>query len=97
MGRFELAGTAASSGADTVRDTIAGKIDQLRDAQRTGRLDPAWDPVDILALVNQIATTWAAQTEIGAVAAEHAADPSPAARRAAVVTAVERLFPRVTR
>ncbi|MGQ4389160.1 TetR family transcriptional regulator [Streptomyces sp. SAS_270] len=96
-GRLELAGTAASSSADTVRDTIAGKIGQLRDAQRAGRLDPAWDPVDILALVNQIATTWAAQTEIGAVAAEHATDPSPAARRVAVVTAVERLFPRVTR
>ncbi|MDX2604434.1 TetR family transcriptional regulator [Streptomyces caniscabiei] len=96
-GRLELAGTAASSGADAVRETVAGKIDQLREAQRAGRLDPAWDPVDVLALVNQIATTWAAQTEIGAVAAERAADPSLAARRAAVVAAVERLFPRVTR
>ena len=96
-GRLELAGTTAQSCADTVRDTLAGKIDQLREAQRAGQLDPAWDPVDVLALVNQIATTWAAQTEIGAVAAEQAADPSLAARRAAVVAAVERLFPRMTR
>jgi len=94
-GRLELAGTAAPAGADTVRDTVAGKIEQLREAQRAGRLDAAWDPVDVLALVNQIATTWAAQTEIGAAAAEQAADPSLAARRAAVVTAVECLFPRV--
>ncbi|WP_181801117.1 TetR family transcriptional regulator [Streptomyces shenzhenensis] len=96
-GRLELAGTATASGADTVRDTVAGKIGQLREAQRAGQLDPAWDPVDVLALVNQIATTWAAQTEIGAVATEQAVDPSPAARRAAVVTAVEHLFPRMRR
>ncbi|MFJ9562733.1 TetR family transcriptional regulator [Streptomyces fuscichromogenes] len=95
-GRLELAGTSDPAGADTVRETVAGKIDQLRDAQRAGQLDPSWDPVDVLALVNQIATTWAAQTEIGAVAAEQATDPSPAARRAALVAAVERLFPRVT-
>ncbi|MET7897345.1 TetR family transcriptional regulator [Streptomyces mirabilis] len=95
-GRLELAGTADPAGADTIRETVAGKIDQLREAQRAGQLDPSWDPVDVLALVNQIATTWAAQTEIGAVAAEQATDPSPTARRAALVAAVERLFPRVT-
>jgi hypothetical protein len=58
-----------------------------------GKLDAHWDPVDVLALVNQIATTWAAQPEMSA-AAEHATDPSRSARRAAVVAAVERLFPR---
>ncbi|MDX3452640.1 TetR family transcriptional regulator [Streptomyces sp. ME02-8801-2C] len=96
-GRLELADTDAPSGAETIRETVARKIDQLREAQRAGQLAPEWDPVDVLALVNQIATTWAAQTEIGAVAAEQAADPSLAARRAALVAAVERLFPRVTR
>ncbi|MEU6200872.1 TetR family transcriptional regulator [Streptomyces sp. NPDC047061] len=95
-GRLELADTAASPGADPIRKTVARKIEQLHEAQRAGQLDPTWDPVDVLALVNQIATTWAAQTEIGAVAAEQAADPSLAARRAAVVSAVERLFPRAT-
>ncbi|MEV7394058.1 TetR family transcriptional regulator [Streptomyces sp. NPDC091215] len=95
-GRLELVDTAASPGANPVRETVARKIDQLREAQRAGLLDPAWDPVDVLALVNQIATTWAAQTEIGAVAAEQATDPSLAARRAFLVAAVERLFPRVT-
>ncbi|SFN07041.1 transcriptional regulator, TetR family [Streptomyces sp. cf124] len=96
-GRLELADSAvADTGADPTRAAIARKLDQLRQAQQAGQLDPAWDPVDVLALVNQIATTWAAQTEIGA-AAEQAADPSVAARRAAVVAAVERLFPRVKR
>ncbi|MCX4759662.1 TetR family transcriptional regulator [Streptomyces griseoruber] len=96
-GRLELADSAVvDTGADPTRAAIARKLDQLRQAQQAGQLDPAWDPVDVLALVNQIATTWAAQTEIGA-AAEQAADPSVAARRAAVVAAVERLFPRVKR
>ncbi|MEU1184004.1 TetR family transcriptional regulator [Streptomyces sp. NPDC005820] len=95
-GRLELTGAAAPSGADPVRETVVRKIGQLREAQRAGQLDPAWDPVDVLALVNQIATTWAAQGEIGAVVAEQAADPSLAARRAALVTAVERLFPRAS-
>ncbi|MFJ4422348.1 hypothetical protein [Streptomyces bobili] len=87
----------ADTGADPTRTAIVRKLDQLREAQQAGQLAPAWDPVDVLALVNQIATTRAAQPEIGAVSAEQAADPSVAARRAAVVDAVERLFPRVKR
>lgn len=98
-GRLELAEGEADSEADSdtvdpLRTTITGKVEQLRDAQRAGLIDPAWDPVDVLALINQIATTWAGQPEIGAVAAELAADTSAGARRAALVTAVERLFPR---
>ncbi|WEH41980.1 TetR family transcriptional regulator [Streptomyces sp. AM 2-1-1] len=95
-GRLELAADADADN-DTnapLRTTIAGKVEQLRDAQRAGLIDPAWDPVDVLALINQIATTWAGQPEIGAAAAELAADTSVGARRAALVTAVERLFPR---
>ncbi|MFI7502912.1 TetR family transcriptional regulator [Streptomyces sp. NPDC049687] len=90
-GRLELAHSPTSA---PLRAVIGRKVDQLRDAQRAGLLDPAWDPVDVLALINQIAATWAGQPEIGAAAADQAADPSPAARRAALVTAVERLFPR---
>jgi hypothetical protein len=60
--------------------------------QHSGQVDPAWDPADVLALVNQIATT-AAQPKLSEAAA-HAVDPTIAARGAAVVTAVERLFPR---
>ncbi|MDX2542243.1 TetR family transcriptional regulator [Streptomyces sp. WI04-05B] len=94
-GRLELAdGEADSDTADPMLTTITGKVEQLRDAQRAGLLDPAWDPVDVLALINQIATTWAGQPEIGAAAAQLATDTSVGARRAALVTAVERLFPR---
>ncbi|MGW0792601.1 TetR family transcriptional regulator [Streptomyces sp. NPDC002911] len=94
-GRLELAdGEADSDTVDPLLTTITGKVEQLRDAQRAGLIDPAWDPVDVLALINQIATTWAGQPEIGAAAAKLAADTSVGARRAALVAAVERLFPR---
>lgn len=90
-GRLELAGDTDT--ADPLQATITRKIDQLADAQAAGLLDPHWDPVDVLALINQIATTWAGQPEIAAAAAQRAADTSTAARRTALVTAVERLFP----
>jgi AcrR family transcriptional regulator len=92
-GRLELPGTAPGAG-DPAQALLARKIDLLRQAQQAGRLDPAWDPADVLALVNQIATTWAAQPELSEAAAAHAVERTIAARRAAVVTAVERLFPR---
>ncbi|GAA1226347.1 hypothetical protein GCM10009646_12950 [Streptomyces aureus] len=85
---------AVREAVDHAQALIARKIDQLRQAQQAGQLDPAWDPADVLALVNQIATTWAAQPEHSEAAAAHAADPTTTARRAAVVTTVERLFPR---
>ncbi|MFI1358219.1 TetR family transcriptional regulator [Streptomyces sp. NPDC020898] len=94
-GRLELGdGNADSETVDPLLATITGKVEQLRDAQRAGLIDPVWDPVDVLALINQIATTWASQPEIGAAAAQLAADTSVGARRAALITAVERLFPR---
>ncbi|APY90348.1 TetR family transcriptional regulator [Streptomyces alfalfae] len=92
-GRLELTDTAAVAD-DPTQAVIARKIGQLREVQQAGQLDPAWDPADVLALVNQIAMTWAAQPELREAAAAHAVDPTTAARRAAVVTAVERLFPR---
>ncbi|MFD3733108.1 TetR family transcriptional regulator [Streptomyces sp. NPDC058632] len=92
-GRLELADAAATED-DPTRAAIVRKLDQLSQAQQAGQLSPAWDPADVLALVNQIATTWAAQPELAEAAAEHATDSSTAARRDAVVTAVEQLFPR---
>lgn len=65
---------------DAIRQSMTHKAEQLREAQRTGKLDPAWDPMDVLVLVHQIAMAWAGQ-------------PARPARRAAIVTAVERLFP----
>ena len=92
-GRLELSGSGVAAD-DPTTAVIARKIGQLRRAQQAGQLDPAWDPADVLALINQIATTWAAQPELSQAATEHAANPAPAARRAAVVAAVEKLFPR---
>ncbi|AUN41833.1 TetR family transcriptional regulator [Tsukamurella tyrosinosolvens] len=93
-GRLELAESAGNTTTSRLQATIAGKLDKLRDAQRAGLLAPVWDPIDILALINQIAMTWAGQPEIAAAAADQAVDPSITARRAALVTAVERMFPR---
>ncbi|MFD9395195.1 hypothetical protein ACFWBB_32035 [Streptomyces sp. NPDC060000] len=61
--------------------------------QEAGHLDPAWDSIDILVFVSQLATAWAGQLDLVDAAADQARDPSPAARRAAVVAAVQRLFP----
>ncbi|MFF2131770.1 hypothetical protein ACFVW1_41740 [Streptomyces olivochromogenes] len=87
---MELAGTAADA---ATRETVRRKVEQLRKAQEAGRLDPAWDPIDILVFVNQIAMAWAGQLDLVDAAADQVRDPSLAARRAAVVAAVQRLFP----
>ncbi|MFF0038871.1 TetR family transcriptional regulator [Streptomyces mirabilis] len=92
-GRLELVNSASPDPDDPSQAAITHKIEQLRRAQEAGTLTPSWDPVDVLALVNQIATTWATQTELCAMTAEQARDPAATARRAAVVDAVQRLFP----
>ncbi|MEV0171449.1 TetR family transcriptional regulator [Streptomyces sp. NPDC050803] len=89
-GRLEFAGTDAD---DATRETVRHKAEQVRKAQEAGHLDPTWDPIDILVFVNQIAMAWAGQLDLVEAAADQVRDPSPAARRAAVVTAVQRLFP----
>ncbi|MCX5087862.1 TetR family transcriptional regulator [Streptomyces sp. NBC_00365] len=93
-GRLELADAAQSHLDDPTRVALAHKLDQLRRAQDAGHLDPAWDPIDVIALVNQIATTWLSQIELRSFEVEQARDPAVSARRAAVVEAVQRLFPR---
>lgn len=89
-GRLDLAGDDADT---ATQETVRRKVEQLRKAQEAGRLDPAWEPIDILVFVNQIAMAWAGQLNLVDAAADQARDPSPAARRASVVAAVERLFP----
>ncbi|MGW2259955.1 TetR family transcriptional regulator [Streptomyces sp. NPDC001780] len=93
-GRLEPAERPLLDGEAPTRTAVLLKVRQLREAQESGQLDPAWDPVDVLALVTQIATAWLTQTEMAAAAAQLARDPATAARRAAVVESVRRLFPR---
>ncbi|MBM2614093.1 TetR family transcriptional regulator [Actinoplanes sp. LDG1-06] len=73
---------------DPIREATTYKVDKLRQAQKDGTLDPAWDPLDILVFVNQIAMSWAAQPAKVPEARGELTD-----RRAAIVAAVERLFP----
>lgn len=89
-GRLEL--TENKSSSDFMESTVRRKVEQLRTAQHEGLLDPSWDPVDVLALLNQIAITWSSQPEMWSVANIDGSRSSLVARRAAVVEAVRRLF-----
>ncbi|AZP19306.1 TetR/AcrR family transcriptional regulator [Streptomyces aquilus] len=89
-GRLELAGDTADT---ATRETIRRKAEQIRKAQEAGHLDPSWEPIDILIFLNQLASAWAGQLDLVDAAADQTHDRSLAARRAAVVRAVERLFP----
>jgi AcrR family transcriptional regulator len=68
-------------------------IDQIREAQSCGAIDPAWDPFDVKALVGQIAICHLAIPELKAAAALAVCELALDKRRAAVVMAVSRLFP----
>ena len=90
-GRLEL-GDAERPADDPIRQSTVDKIEQLREAQKAGQLDPAWDPIDILIIVFQIATGWVVQPDIP-IPTGTDREAFLAARRTAVVTTVERLFP----
>ncbi|MFF5078473.1 TetR family transcriptional regulator [Actinoplanes sp. NPDC000266] len=76
---------------DPFQATVRAKIERIRQAQQAGHLDTAWAPEDILTFVSQIATSWTSQTTLGAAGTEPSAFMR--ARRAAIVAAVQRLFP----
>lgn len=89
-GQLELtAGEAPPD--DPVQESLRRKIELLRKAQDAGHLDPAWEPEDVLVFVSQLATSWASQTHLAPKGEER--DAFLAARRAAIVAAVGRLFP----
>jgi AcrR family transcriptional regulator len=68
-------------------------LDQIRQAQQHGAIDASWDAFDVKALVGQIALCHLAIPELKAAAALAVCEPAMDQRRAAVVKAVERLFP----
>lgn len=76
---------------DAFQQSIRNKTEQVRKAQESCHLDPAWDPADVMAFVSQLAMSGAIHTEPAPTGP--ARDTFPAARRAAIVAAVERLFP----
>ncbi|MGW3735218.1 hypothetical protein [Streptomyces sp. NPDC005148] len=91
-GRLELRDGTPPDPDDPIQATVLHKTEQLRDAQKTGHLDPAWDPVDILMFVNQLAMSWAGQADLMPADEEERAT-FMTARRAFIVSAVQRLFP----
>ncbi|MDX6742178.1 TetR family transcriptional regulator [Actinocorallia sp. A-T 12471] len=84
-GRLEL--TPATSGP--YHEALLNKLDILRRAQQDGILDPTWDPMDIMALVSQIAHTWLDQTELASLPPH----PTPKSHRTAIIRALTTLFP----
>jgi len=49
----------ASDGEGTIELTLQPKVDAIRKAQQAGRVDPSWNPVDLLLLLIDIARTLA--------------------------------------
>ncbi len=92
-GRLELNAEPADGAPDPYSQAILGKVETIRRAQQAGDLDPSWDPIDVMTLVNQIAHAWLDQPELASLARRAAADTTLAARRAAVIRAVRTLFP----
>ena len=90
-GRLEQspADTLAPERMEAMQDAMA----QIREAQRHGAIDADWDPFDVKALVTQIALAHLTIPELKAAAALAICEPVMADRRAAVVRAVQRLFP----
>ncbi|MEV0701914.1 hypothetical protein AB0I53_28915 [Saccharopolyspora sp. NPDC050389] len=73
-GRMELPAAESADGEPgPYRDAVVGKLARIRRAQQDGLLDAAWDPIDIMALVSQIALTWSDQAELAALAPRTAA------------------------
>nr|WP_243436887.1 hypothetical protein [Streptomyces sp. FH025] len=71
----------------------ARAVEQVRRAQEAGHLDPAWDPRDVITFVSQLATSWAGQPDLGAALPPKERVAYVAERRAAIVAAVQRIFP----
>jgi AcrR family transcriptional regulator len=90
-GQMELT-TGRPQPDDPVQESWRYKVEQLRKAQEAGHLDRAWDPRDILVFVSQIAMSWAARPDPAPADGEDR-DAFMAARRTAIVAAVQRLFP----
>ncbi len=92
-GQLELAADAAS-GDDPIQESLRRKLDKLREAQKVGDLDADWAAEDVLVFVTQLATSWAGQPHLVPAGAEQHTFMD--GRRAAIVTAVQRLFPSQT-
>jgi hypothetical protein len=72
---MELPGGESANGEPgPYRAAIVGKLARSRHAQQDGLLDAAWDPIDIMALVSQIAPSWSDQAELAALAPRTATD-----------------------
>lgn len=76
--------------ADDDLDDYQNKLDQIRAGQEAGAIDPGWDPVDLLAMVRALASTWSGAPP----ALRHLAEstgPDVGTRRAVIEDAIRRL------
>jgi AcrR family transcriptional regulator len=92
-GRLEVTPGQHPDPEDPTHVSTLAKIDRIRQAQAEGLLDRRWDALDVLAIVNQIATAWMAQTEMLPVLGTQTRMDTMKARREAIIEAVSVLFP----
>jgi AcrR family transcriptional regulator len=78
-----------STQLDAVVAVNAERLDALKEAQAAGKVSPDFSPVALLSLIQSIATSWSTMNP-----EYKATQPARAARRQAVVKAVERLLHR---
>ncbi|CAM3863830.1 TetR family transcriptional regulator [Nocardiopsis gilva] len=73
-------------------DIYRAKVATVRRAQEAGRVDPVWDPYDLLSMLIALASAWLmAPHDLRTLAAQSAPDQGLEQRRAAVVEAARRL------
>lgn len=92
-GRLEQEDTEATRAEDPAWRSIVAKRELLRDAQLRGELTTEWDALDILMLVNHLATAWFTSIEMRQLVEAPDSPAVIAERRDAIVRAVARLFP----
>jgi AcrR family transcriptional regulator len=80
-------------GDSDIESKLQPKVDAIREAQRAGRVDPAWNPVDLLLLLIDIARTLAVPHALSISLARANQGPSDVVtRRRQAVDAARRLI-----
>ena len=80
-----------SAGVGGQAKILQPKIDEIRRGQRTGHIDPAWDPVDLFLLIFAITKLMALPNPVLRKLRQVNGQPGTASARQAAIQAVQRL------
>jgi AcrR family transcriptional regulator len=81
-----------SAGAGAQAKILQPKIDEIRRGQRTGHIDPGWDPVELFILIFKITKSLALPNPVLRKLRQANGQPDPASARQAAIEAVQRLI-----